>query len=123
MDRVPLPVRGWRPWDSPESQAPRAEPVKLDTPQQIRKCLECSQYRECVNCIAGGTRTARGRPAAVEPEMLSFLLELRTSDVSLCDEVCRSLGYSVRSVKYYAEKIRKEKNALENSKAKGREAV
>lgn len=123
MDGMVLPVHGWRPWDSPENDTQRAEPVELDTPQQIRKCLECSQYRECVNCIGGGVRPAHGRPAAIEPEMLKFLLELRTSDRVLCGEVCQNLGYSARSVNYYAGKRRKGKQNSEDFKAKRRKAV
>lgn len=100
------PIRGWKPWNSPESAS--RQYIDTDSQEQIDICLERCPYRECVNCVDGGTHARLGRPANVEPEMLAYLMELKDSDPALCGEVCAKLGYNMRTVCYYANKRGKE---------------
>lgn len=99
-----MPIRGWRPWESPDSSPRQEEHIETDTQEQIDTCLERCPYRECVNCIAGGTHVKNGRPASIEPEMVEYLIALKEMDKDICKEVCENLGYSMRTVCYYAKK-------------------
>lgn len=106
-----MAISAVRPWFSIDA-AMGTDILYHDTAEQISYCLDHCPYKECINCIGGGTCAKGGRPKGKtyarrkkgDYESLKEMLSLNKTDA----EICVALSVSARTLRNYKKQLRSE---------------
>lgn len=93
------------PWNSLDGQS-AAEIATHDRQSQIECCL-CCPREECVDCVAGGRTSRRGRPPLMKETELNRLRELLERKTR-SEEICAIMHMDADFLRRCRRKIRRE---------------